>query len=228
MMAQKVRILVVEDEAAIRSGLVDVFVYHGYEVKSAENGNDGLREALGGQYDLILLDVMLPGKNGLEVLREWRQRDIQSPILMLSGMNSVEDTVKGLELGADDYLKKPFAFEELVARIRALLRRGKDLELDPTLQVSDLELDPNTHEVRRAGELVPLTPREFALLEFMMRRKERVLSRALIEEQVWGCRHDAITNVVHVYIRRLRDKLDRNYSKKLIHTVRGVGYQLKD
>jgi DNA-binding response OmpR family regulator len=222
------RLLLVEDDRGAAGFLRSGLEAEHYQLEVAMDGQVALELGLSGDFDLILLDVMLPNKNGLEVLREWRQRDVQSPILMLSGMNSVEDTVKGLELGADDYLKKPFAFEELVARIRALLRRGKDLELDPTLQVSDLELDPNTHEVRRAGELVPLTPREFALMEFMMRRKERVLSRALIEEQVWGCRHDAITNVVHVYIRRLRDKLDRNYSKKLIRTVRGVGYQLKD
>jgi DNA-binding response OmpR family regulator len=221
------RLLLVEDDRGAAGFLRSGLEAERYQLEVAADGQSGLEMGLAGAYDLILLDVMLPNKSGLEVLREWRQRDIKSPILMLSGMNTVEDAVKGLELGADDYLRKPFAFEELLARIRALLRRGQELELDPTVRLADLVLDPNTHEVRRAGELVHLTPREFALLEYMMRRKGRVLSRALIEEQVWGCRHDAITNVVHVYIRRLRDKLDRGYAKQLIHTVRGVGYQMK-
>ena len=221
------RLLLVEDDRGVAGFLRSGLEAEHYQLEVATDGQAALELGLAGDFDLILLDVMLPNKNGLDVLREWRQRDIRSPVLMLSGMGSVEDAVRGLELGADDYMRKPFAFEELVARIRAVLRRGKELELDPTVQVADLVLDPNTHEVHRAGKLIELTPREFALLEFMMRRKERVLSRALIEEQVWGCRHDAITNVVHVYIRRLRDKLDRDYPQKLIHTVRGVGYQLR-
>ncbi len=221
------RLLLVEDDRSAAGFLRSGLEAEHFQLEVTSDGQDALELGLSGGFDLILLDVMLPTKNGLEVLREWRQRDVKSPILMLSGMNSVEDTVKGLELGADDYLRKPFAFEELVARIRALLRRGQDLELDPTVQVADLTLNPNTHEVHRGGQLIPLTPREFALIEFLMRRKDRVLSRAIIEEQVWGCRHDAITNVVHVYIRRLRDKLDRGYPQQLIHTVRGVGYQMK-
>ena len=178
-------------------------------------------------YGAILLDVILPKQNGVEVCRILREQGIKTPILMLTAKDTLEDKVSGLGVGADDYLTKPFAFEELLARIQALLRRPRTLELAPTIRVADLVLDKNTRRVDRADVAIELTATEFALLEYLMRRSDRVLSRTLIQEQVWGYQHDPSSNVVDVYIRRLRNKIDRDFSRQLIHTVRGVGYVLK-
>jgi DNA-binding response OmpR family regulator len=156
-----------------------------------------------------------------------RRAGINTPILMLTAKDTVEDKVLGLGVGADDYLTKPFAFEELLARIQALVRRPQELDLSPAVEVADLSLDKNTHELARAGKPIKLTPTEFALIEYLMRNPNRVLSRTMIEERVWGYQHDPLTNVVDVYIRRLRQKIDRGFEPPLIHTVRGAGYMLK-
>jgi DNA-binding response OmpR family regulator len=221
------RLLLIEDDSRVARFIRKGLEAERYRVEVASDGPPGIEMGLTGSYDLILLDIMLPGTDGIEVCRQLREGGIQAPILMLTAKDAVEDRVRGLEVGADDYLTKPFAFEELVARIRALLRRPRELDLAPTLQVADLVLDKNTHEVRRAGQPIQLTPREFALLEYLMRRPDRVLSRTMIEEQVWGYQHDPLTNVVDVYVGHLRQKIDHGFKRQLIHTVRGVGYQLK-
>ncbi|MFQ5789445.1 MAG: response regulator [Acidobacteriota bacterium] len=221
------RLLLIEDDRRVARFIRKGLEAERYQVEVASDGGQAIEMGSGGAYDLILLDIILPIKNGIDVCRELRENDIQAPILMLTARDSVQDKVKGLGAGADDYLTKPFAFEELVARIRALLRRRREVELTPKLQVADLVMDKDTHEVRRAGKLISLTAKEFALLEYLMRYPGRVLSRTLIEEHVWGYVEDPLTNVVDVYIRRLRKKVDSGFRRELIHTVRGVGYQLK-
>ncbi|MFQ5898887.1 MAG: response regulator transcription factor [Candidatus Methylomirabilia bacterium] len=221
------RLLLIEDDNRVARFIKKGLEAEQYRVEVASDGEQGIEMGLTGSYDLILLDIILPVKNGIEVCRQLRERGIQIPILMLTAKDALEDKVIGLGAGADDYLTKPFAFEELVARIQALLRRRGDLDVAPRLQVADLVLDRNTHEVRRAGKLIQLTHTEFALLEYLMRRADRVLSRTLIEQQVWGYHHDPLTNVVDVYILHLRRKIDHGFKQQLIQTVRGVGYQLK-
>ncbi|HXH28464.1 MAG TPA: response regulator transcription factor [Candidatus Polarisedimenticolia bacterium] len=221
------RFLLVEDESAlsnlIREGLQD----DERKVDVATDGPEGIDLALKTPYDLIVLDVGLPTLSGIDVCRRLREKGLQVPILMLTARAGLQDKVQGLEMGADDYLTKPFALEELRARIQALLRRQTDTGVSPVVQVADLSLDANAHEVRRAGRTIELTSKEFALLEFLMRRAGRVLSRRVIQEHVWGARHESGTNVVDVYIRRLRQKIDRGFDPPLIRTLRGVGYQLK-
>ena len=192
----------------------------------AYDGREGLAMAESDEYDLLVLDVMLPGLNGLEITRRLRRRRVSTPILMLTARDAVDDRVAGLDSGADDYLVKPFAFRELLARVRALLRRG-DLTKDPVIRVADLELDTVTHNARRSGVEIELTSREFALLEFLMRNPDHVLSRTQIAEHVWNYDFTALSNVVDVYIRNLRRKMDDAYEPKLIQTVRGSGYRLR-
>jgi len=218
--------LIVEDEAKtgeyLRKGLSE----NGFIVDLASNGQDGLHLALTGEYDIIVLDVMLPMKDGWSVLQELR-RSKQTPVIFLTARDKVEDKVKGLELGADDYLVKPFAFSELLARIRTLMRRGKIQQPD-VLRIADLELDPIRRRASRGETRIDLTAKEFTLLHLFLRRQGEVLSRTFIAEQVWDMNFDSDTNVVEVAMRRLRAKIDDNFDKKLIHTIRGMGYVLEE
>jgi two-component system copper resistance phosphate regulon response regulator CusR len=222
-----VKILIVEDEkkaaAYLRKGLAE----NGYVVDHAADGEDGLELGRSGSYELIVLDVMLPGRDGWSVLAELRRAGIQTPVLFLTAKDSLPDRVKGLNLGADDYLLKPFAFSELLARIRSVLRRGP-ARREETLRRGDLEIDLVRHRAARAGKKLDLTPKEFALLSFLARRGGEVLSRTAIAEEVWDMNFDGGTNVVDVHVRRLRSKVDDPFDRKLIHTVRGMGYVLDD
>ena len=223
----RMHILVVEDEKKVASFVRRGLEAEHYEVDVVYDGETGLSRALTSEYDLVILDVMLPGRNGLDVVRELRARGRSVPILLLTARAGLSDKVSGLDLGADDYLTKPFAFDELLARIRALLRRGAPAA-PPVLSVADLTLDPATHSVTRAGQTIDLSPREYALLEFFMRNRGRVLSRTLIAQHVWGIDFDTFTNVIDVYVNYLRRKIDAGFEPKLLHTVRGVGYVLKE
>jgi two-component system copper resistance phosphate regulon response regulator CusR len=220
------RILVVEDEPKTASYLHKGLTENGFTVDVARHGKDGEHLALTENYDLILLDVMLPGSDGWTILQSLR-RTKQTPVLFLTAKGTVDDRVKGLELGADDYLVKPFAFSELLARVRSILRRGTARQPD-VLSVADLEVDLPRHKVTRGSERIDLTAKEFNLLLLLMRRAGEVLSRTLIAEQVWDMNFDSDTNVVDVAIRRLRAKVDDPFEKKLIHNVRGVGYVLEE
>ena len=221
------RILVVEDEKKVASFLRRGLEAEHHEVDVAHDGDAGLARALATEYDLLILDVMLPRRDGLEVVRELRKQGRRMPILVLTARATLPDKVTGLDVGADDYLTKPFEFAEFLARVRALLRRGAPTT-PPILAVSNLTLDPVTRKVVRGGRPIELTPREYALLEFLMRHPGRVLSRALIAEHVWGVHFDSFTNVIDVYVNYLRRKIDSELEPKLLHTVRGVGYVLKD
>jgi heavy metal response regulator len=220
------RILVVEDEQKVASFIKRGLEEEGYAVDVAADGEEGLAIALECVHDLIILDIRLPKLDGLRVLRELRQEKVMTPVLLLTVRATIEDKVLGLDAGADDYLTKPFAFQELVARVRALLRRRA--AADPAiLQVADLTLDPARRTVSRGGERIELTPREFALLDYFMRNPGRVLTRAMIAEHVWDYTFDTTTNVIDVYVNYLRKKIDAGREPKLLHTVRGVGYVLK-
>ncbi len=218
------RILVVEDNPRIVGFLEKGLREEGYVVVTAGDGDTALRRAREEGFDAAVVDVMIPGRSGIEVLRELRAEGVRLPVLLLTARDRIEDKVEGLDAGADDYLTKPFEFSELTARIRALLRRGGG-GAPAVLRAGDLELDPATHEVRRGGEPVELTPREFALLEFLLRNAGRPLSRATLMEHVWGIRFDPGTNLVDVFINGLRNKVDRE--RQLIQTVRGVGYCIR-
>ncbi len=221
------RILIVEDEAKTRAYLKTGLKEAGYVADEAADGVEGLQLALTQDYDLIILDVMLPGRDGWELLSSLRAAGRQMPVLFLTAKDSVTDRVRGLELGADDYLIKPFAFSELLARVRTILRRGPTRQAE-VLNIGGLELDPIRHRAIREGKTLDLTPVEFRLLALLLRRSGEVLSRTLIAEQVWDMNFDSNTNVVDVAVRRLRVKVDEPFSRKLIHTVRGVGYVLED
>jgi two-component system copper resistance phosphate regulon response regulator CusR len=220
------RLLVVEDEQKtgdyLRQGLSEA----GFSVQLARNGLDGHHLAMTEDFDLLLLDVMLPDVDGWRILQALREAGRQTPVLFLTARDSVEDRVKGLELGADDYLVKPFAFAELLARVRTLLRRGAAPVQSDQLQVADLSLDLLKRRVTRAGQRITLSQKEFALLELLVRRQGEVLPRSLIASQVWDMNFDSDTNVIDVAIRRLRAKIDDDFPHKLIHTVRGMGYKL--
>ena len=220
------RLLIVEDDAKTAEYLRQGLAENGFVVDRAADGIDGAHLAATVSYDLIILDVMLPGRDGWSILESLR-RTKDTPVLFLTARDRVEDRVKGLELGADDYLVKPFAFSELLARIRTVLRRGQHREA-VLLRVGDLELDVLRRRVQRGGERIDLTAREFALLQLFMRRAGEVLSRTLIAEQVWDINFDSDTNVVDVAVRRLRAKADEPFDRKLIHTVRGAGYVLEE
>jgi two-component system copper resistance phosphate regulon response regulator CusR len=220
------RLLIVEDEAKTRDYLHKGLTENGFVVDTAATGVDGLHFASTGEYDLIILDVMLPGVSGWQVLEALR-RQKETAVLFLTARDAVEDRVRGLELGADDYLVKPFAFAELLARIRTVLRRGTAREPD-VLRFADLELDLRRRRTQRGDERILLTNKEFALLTLLMQRPGEVLSRAYIASQVWDMNFDSDTNVVDVAVRRLRTKVDDPYERKLIHTIRGMGYVLED
>jgi len=220
------KILIVEDEQKTGDYLKQGLSEAGFVADLARDGVDGLHLALTGDYDLVVLDVMLPKLDGWQVLREIRQKGKHLPVLFLTARDQVEDRVKGLEFGADDYLVKPFAFSELLARVRALLRRGKTNEPE-LLQLADLELDLLRRRVTRAGKRIDLTTKEFALLELLLRRRGEVLPRSLIASQVWDMNFDSDTNVIEVAVRRLRAKIDDDFEPKLIRTVRGMGYVLE-
>ncbi len=217
------KLLIIEDEAKTTAYLRKGLVESGFVVDVAHHGDEGLRLASTGDYDLIILDVMLPGADGWTILAQLRESGKQSPVLFLTARDSVQDRVKGLDLGADDYLIKPFAFSELLARVRTVLRRGPNRQ-SPIIAAADLELDLARHRATRSGKQLNLTPKEFSLLSLLARRAGEVLSRTLITEQVWDLNFDSTTNVVDVHIRRLRAKVDGAFSTKLIHTVRGIGY----
>jgi two-component system copper resistance phosphate regulon response regulator CusR len=219
------RILVVEDEKRIADFLSRGLQGAGYAVDTAPNGMTGLDLIHATDYDLVILDLMLPDIDGMQVLERIRSRQVGPPVLILSAKGALDDRVKGLEQGADDYLVKPFAFVELLARVRALLRRGQPAP--ERLQVADLALDCIRRKVTRAGEAIELAPKEFGILEYMMRNKGRPLSRTMIVEHVWDMDYDGLTNIVDVYIRHLRSKIDDRYPVKLIQTVRGIGYMIE-
>lgn len=219
------RILVVEDEKRIADFLSRGLQGAGYAVDIAPTGGQALDCIHATDYDLVILDLMLPDMDGLQVLQKVRNRQPGPPMLILSARGGLDDRVKGLEQGADDYLVKPFAFVELLARVRALLRRGQPAP--EKLQVSDLTLDCIRRKVARAGETIELAPKEFGILEYMMRNKGRPLSRTMIVEHVWDMDYDGLTNIVDVYIRHLRSKIDDRFPVKLIQTVRGIGYMIE-
>jgi two-component system copper resistance phosphate regulon response regulator CusR len=221
------RILIIEDEIKTASYLKKGLAENGFVVDVAHQGEEGLDLALIYDYDLIILDVMLPQMDGWSIISEIRNNGKQTPVLFLTARDKVQDRVKGLELGADDYLIKPFAFSELLARIRVILRRGP-IKLPEKLSIADLEIDLLAHKVNRGGQPIDLTHKEFVLLSFMAQRAGQVLSRTMIAEQVWDINFDSDTNVVDVAIRRLRQKIDDPFVKKLIHTVRGVGYVVEE
>ncbi len=218
------RILVIEDETRIAEFIARGLESAGYQVDSAEDGAKGLEMAHGTDYDLIILDLILPDMDGLKVLEKIRNRKVSPPVLILSALGAVDDRVKGLERGADDYLAKPFSFVELLARVRALLRRGQPMP--ERLQVGDLVLDAIRRKVTRGGEPIELAPKEFSILEYMMRNQGKPLTRTMIVEHVWDMDYDGLTNIVDVYIRHLRSKIDDRWPQKLIRTVRGVGYMI--
>ena len=220
------RILIVEDDPNLSGFVQKGLREERYAVDLAHDGEEGLLMASTTPYDLVVLDVMLPKLDGFTLCRRLRAAGNTAPILLLTARGTIEDRVTGLDIGADDYLTKPFAFAELLARVRALIRR-KGNEHTPRLTVADLEIDPLSHRVWRAGREITLTNKEYALLEYLVRNPERVLTRTGIIEHVWDIHYDGMTNIVDVHIRALRAKVDRGFSPPLIHTVRGVGYVLK-
>jgi two-component system, OmpR family, response regulator len=221
------RILVVEDDKKIASFVAKGLREAGFAVDCADNGADGLERALRQSYDAAVIDVMLPKLDGLSIIERLRLQKIFTPVLILSAMRSVDDRVKGLQTGGDDYLTKPFSFTELLARVQALIRRAGQ-EPEPTLlEAGDLTMDLLKREVTRGGKRLELQPREFALLHYLMRNLGTVVSKTMIIEHVWGYHFDPLTNIVDVLVSRLRNKVDREFDKKLIHTHRGVGYALK-
>ncbi|HEU5198818.1 MAG TPA: response regulator transcription factor [Ktedonobacterales bacterium] len=219
------RILVVEDNHRLSSSLKMNLAHEGYHVDTAYDGQEGQDFAELTPYDLIILDVLLPAKDGFEVCRDLRRRRIHTPILLLTARDSVDDRVQGLDCGADDYLVKPFAMRELLARLRALLRRKQPYQ-PGRLEMGSLVVDPTTHTVERAGQPMELTPKEFALLEFLLHHPNQVVTREMIEQHIWNYDFECESNVIDVYIRRLRRKIDDPFPVKLLTTVRGIGYRL--
>ena len=222
------RVLLVEDDVKIASFIVKGLRAAGYAVDRAPDGEEGLHLALTEPYDAAVIDLMLPRRDGLDLIRKLRAAKVNTPVLILSAKGSVDDRVKGLETGGDDYLTKPFAFSELLARVQALIRRAGGIS-DPTmLSIGDLSVNLLTREVIRGGKHIELQPREFSLLEYLMRNAGRIVSKTMIMEHVWDYHFDPQTNVVEARISRLRDKIDRDADQKLIHTVRGAGYVIKE
>lgn len=222
------RILLVEDDIVIASFVVKGLKEAGYTVDHATNGEDGLHLALTESYDAAIVDIMLPKLDGLSLITEIRKQGRNTPVIILSAKRSVEDRIKGLQTGSDDYLTKPFSFSELLARLQALIRRATGVSEATRLTVADLTMDLLGREVTRSGLRIDLQPREFSLLEYLMHNAGRVVSKTMIMEHVWDYNFDPQTNVVEARMSKLRDKVDKNYEKKLIHTVRGAGYILKE
>ena len=220
------RILVVEDEKKVANFIKKGLEEEHYAVDTAYDGEDGLDLAEANEYDLIILDLMIPKIEGLEVLKTIRGKKNNTPVLVLTAKNTVEDIVKGLDAGCDDYLTKPFAFMEFLARVRALLRREKK-DKEPLLRIADLTLSLVTHKVTRKEKEIELTSKEYALLEYFMRNPDKMLTRTMISEHVWDYHFDSMTNVVDVYVNYLRKKIDKDFEPKLIHTLRGIGYMMK-
>ena len=218
------RILVVEDDPKVASFIQSGLQQEGHAVDVLHDGTDAGQQACAVDYDAVVLDLMLPGRSGFQVLRDIRVRKAELPVMILTAKDSIDERVTGLDGGADDYMGKPFALAELSARLRALLRRGRPHE--STLRVADLEMDTIRRTVRRAGRPIELKPKEYALLEFLMRHSDRPVTRSLIIEHVWDIHFDSISNVVEVHINSLRGKIDRGFADTLIHTIRGVGYML--
>lgn len=221
------RILVVEDEKKVASFIKKGLEEEYYSVDLAYNGKEGLEMALGEDYDLILSDIMMPQMNGIQMIREIRGKGMQTPILLLTVKDSTKDKVDGLDAGADDFLTKPFAFEELAARIRALLRRHAPAK-ETSLAIDNLKLDLISHKVVRGDREIILTPKEYSILEYLIRNKNKIISRTKLVEHVYDYHFDTGTNVIDVFINKLRSKIDREFEKQLIHTVRGIGYLIKD
>jgi two-component system copper resistance phosphate regulon response regulator CusR len=222
------RVLYIEDNPTAREYVERGLTERGFEVDLCSDGPEGLKLGLTGQYDVLVLDLGLPSLDGLEVLQRLRRANVETPTLVLSARSDASDRIKGLNLGADDYLAKPFAFEELVARMKAVRRRMHGGSQPAELKVADLVLDVERHAVTRAGEPISLTRREFALLELLMRNERRVLSRSMITERVWGIEFENYSNVINVHINHLRNKVDHGHPVRLIHTVTGVGYILEE
>jgi DNA-binding response OmpR family regulator len=220
------RILVVEDEKKVASFIKKGLQQEGYAADTVHDGPEAIQTATAFDYDLVILDLMLPKRSGIEVLREIRSKKQSLPVLILTAKGAIEDKVAGLDAGADDYLIKPFAFAELSARIRALLRRGA--QENTRLRIADLEMDTAARQVRRAGQVIDLKMKEYALLEFLLRNANRPVTRTMIVEHVWDIHFDSVSNVVDVHINSLRNKIDKGFDPPLIHTVRGVGYMLSD
>ena len=220
------KILVVEDEKKVGAFIKKGLEEDRYSVEVAFDGDKGEELASQGSFDLIILDILMPKKDGLTMLKELRAKQITTPVLVITAKGSVEDKVKGLDTGADDYLVKPFAIAELLARVRSLLRRG-GTEKSTSLTVADLTLDLVSHKATRGENLIELTGKEYTLLEYFMRNTNKVLSRTIISEHIWNYNFDTGTNIIDVYINHLRNKIDGEFEKKLIHTVRGVGYMMK-
>ena len=221
------RLLVVEDDKKIASFVSRGLKEAGYVVDMAERGDDAFQLALHNHYDVAIVDLMLPGLDGLSLIERWRAQKIKMPVIILSAKRSVDDRVKGLQVGGDDYLTKPFAFSELLARIQALVRRSTAMSEPTTLTYGDLTLDLLSREVTRGGRKIELQAREFALLEYLLRNAGRVVSKTMILEHVWDYNFDPKTNVIDVLVSRLRSKVDRDFDRKLINTMRGFGYVLK-
>jgi two-component system copper resistance phosphate regulon response regulator CusR len=222
------KILLVEDDKGIARFVKQGFSEKFFSVDLAVNGEEGLQSALQRNYDLIILDVMLPKMDGIEVLKRIRGLKIQTPVIFLTAKDSENDIVQGLNSGADDYLVKPFSFNELLARVHALLRRGKMISPSLNLQVANLILELDGHRVSRGNTKVELTPKEYALLEFFMRHGGQIITRTMISDKIWGYHFDTSTNVVDVHVSHLRNKIDKDFQPKLLHTVKGVGYVLED
>lgn len=221
------RILVVEDDRGTAGFIQKGFSEQGFAVDTAFDGEEGLHLAASNSYDVLILDIMLPGLSGFQLLKDLRRQAISTPAIFLTAKDEKRDVVHGLELGADDYLVKPFAFSELLARVRAVLRRGHQEQASSSLAVADLSLDLISRTAQRGGCTIDLTGREFHLLEYLMKNQGQVLTRTMIIEKVWGYSFDTTSNIIEVHINRLRTKIDKAFSQKLIHTIKGVGYVLK-
>lgn len=221
-------ILIIEDDSSVAQFVVTGLTNAGYQVQHAADGKTGLELALSGQFDLFIVDRMLPFVDGLSIIESVRAKDITTPVLILSALGEVDDRVKGLNVGGDDYLAKPFAFEELQARVEALLRRHESNVAQTKLKVADLEMDLLAHKVVRAGQTLNLQPREYRLLEYLMKHAGQVVTRTMLLENVWDYHFDPQTNVIDVHISRLRQKIDKDFDRPLLSTVRGAGYRLNE
>ena len=222
------RILLIEDDKGISRFIKKGLLENSFSIDVAYDGEEGLHSAVHMKYDLIVLDILLPKMDGREILKRLKEREIQTPVIFLTAKDSESDIVKGLNLGADDYLTKPFSFSELLARIQAILRRGKTESLSARLQVANLNLEPDGHRVFREKTKIELTPKEYVLLEFFMRHPGEIITRTMISEKVWDVHFDTSTNIIDVHVSHLRNKIDKDFEPKLLHTVKGVGYVLED